>query len=210
MRSLPHTKLSRVRLGGTAAILAGLCYGAAGYLDRPGISGYIDAVLSVLSLAVPALFLRGLLGLRTQLPPATQTDFASSAGVAGFVMGCLGAVLGCFGAVPGAVGALSFLGAVPGTVGALNLTAMAMTEWWVLLFVGLPLMGLAAFLKGGRRLLGAVVSLSAALGWVSLLTDPAFSGVLLPVRSIHVAFAAAFCLSTVVWGAVLMVPHENR
>ena len=191
MRSVPRTKLSRVRLGGTAAILAGLCYAAAGYLDRPGISGYIDAFVSVLSVAVPALFLWGLLGLRTQLPPATQTHFASSAGVVGFVLGCLGAVLGA--------------------VGALSLKEMAITEWWwVLLLVGLTLMGLAAFLKGGRRLLGAVVSLSAALGWVSLLTDPAFSGVLVPVRSVHVAFAAAFCLSCVVWGAVLMVPHENR
>jgi hypothetical protein len=191
MRSVPRTKLSRVRLGGTAAILAGLCYGAAGYLDRPGISGYIDAFVSVLSVAVPALFLWGLLGLRTQLPPATQTDFASSAGVVGLVLGCLGAVLGA--------------------VGALRLKEMAITElWWVLLLVGLTLMGLAAFSKGRRRLLGAVVSISAALGWVSLLTDPAFFGVLVPVRSVHVAFAAAFCLSTVVWGAVLMVPHENR
>jgi len=210
MRSSPRTTPTRARLGGTAAVLAGLCYGAAGYLDRPGISGYIDAFVSVLSLAVPALFLRGLLGLRTQLPPATQTDFASSAGVAGFVLGCLGAVLGCFGAVPGAVGALSFLGAVPGTVGALNLTAMAMTEWWVLLLGGLTLMGLAAFLKRGRRLMGAVVSISAALGWVSLLTDSAFSGVLVPVRSVHVAFAAAFCLSCVVWGAMLMVPYRSH
>jgi hypothetical protein len=191
MRSVPRTKLSRVRLGGTAAILAGLCYGAAGYLDKPGISGYIDAFVGVLSVAVPALFLWGLLGLRTQLPPATQTDFASSAGVVGLVLGCLGAVLGA--------------------VGALRLKEMAITEWWwVLLLVGLTLMGLAAFSKGRRRLLGAVVSISAALGWVSLLTDPAFFGVLVPVRSVHVAFAAAFCLSTVVWGAVLMVPHENR
>jgi len=178
-------------LGGTAAILAGLCYAAAGYLDRPGISGYIDAFVSVLSVAVPALFLWGLLGLRTQLPPATQTHFASSAGVVGFVLGCLGAVLGA--------------------VGALSLKEMAITEWWwVLLLVGLTLMGLAAFLKGERRLLGAVVSISAALGWVSLITDPAFSGDLVPLRPVHVAFAAAFCLSWVMWGAILMMPRENR
>src|SRR5215213_5376487 len=184
MRSVPRTKLSRVRLGGTAAILAGLCYGAAGYLDRPGISGYIAAFVTVLSVAVPALLLWGLLGLRTQLPPATQTHFASSAGVVGSVLGA---------------------------VGALSLKEMAITEWWwVLLLVGLTWMGLAAFLKGGRRLLGAVVSLSAALGWVSLLTDSAFSGVLVPVRSVHVVFAAAFCLSSVAWGAMLMVPYRSH
>ena len=181
MRSSPRTTPTRVRLGGTAAVLAGLCYGVAGYLDRPGISGYIYALVSMLSLALPVLFLGGLLGLRTQLPSATQTNFASSVGVVGFVLGCLGAVLGA--------------------VGALRLKEMAITElWWVLLLVGLTLMGLAAFSKGRRRLLGAVVSISAALGWVSLLTDPAFFGVLVPVRSVHVAFAAAFCLSTVVWG----------
>jgi hypothetical protein len=139
-------------------------------LDRPGISGYIDALLSVLSVAFPALFLGGLLGLGTQLPLATRTDFASSAGVVGFVLGCFGAVLGA--------------------LGALGLGGTATTEWW--------------------WVLGAVVSISAALGWVSLLTDPAFSGVLVSLRSVHVAFAAAFCLSSMVWGAILMVPYRGH
>jgi hypothetical protein len=189
MRSSPRTTPTRVRLGGTAAVLASLCYGVAGYLDRPGISGYIYALVSMLSVAVPVLFLGGLLGLRTQLPSATQTNFASSVGVVGFVLGCLGAVLGA--------------------VGALGLETPITEWWWVLLLEGLTAMGLAAFLRGGR-LLGAVVLISAALGWVSLLTDPAFSGVLVPMRSVHVVFAAAFCCSAVVWGSVLMVPHENR
>jgi hypothetical protein len=170
--------------------LAGLCYGAAGYLDRPGISGYTGALVSVLSVALPALFLGGPLGLQTRLPPATRTDFASSTGVVGFVFGCFGAVLGI-------AGALGFKGT-------------AIKEWWVLLSAGLMLMGLAASLRGGLRLLGAVVSISGVLGWVSLLTDPTFSSVLVPMRSVHVVFAAAFCLSAVVWGTVLMVPHKNR
>ena len=191
MRSSPRTMPTRARLGGTAAVLAGLCYGAAGYFDRPGISGYTGALVSVLSVAFPALFLGGLLGLHARLSDATQTDFASSAGIVGFVFGCFGAVLGI--------------------AGALGLEGTATTFfWWVLLLAGLTLMGLAASLRGGLRLLGAVVSISGALGWVSLLTDPAFSGVLVPMRPVHVAFAAAFCLSTVVWGAVLMVPRENR
>jgi hypothetical protein len=191
MRSSPRTTPTRARLGGTAAVLAGLCYGAAGYFDRPGISGYTGALVSVLSVAFPALFLGGLLGLHARLPDATQTDFASSAGIVGFVFGCFGAVLGI--------------------AGALGLEGTATTFfWWVLLLAGLTLMGLAASLRGGLRLLGAVVSISGALGWVSLLTDPAFSSVLVPMRPVHVAFAAAFCLSSVVWGAVLMVPRENR
>jgi hypothetical protein len=191
MRSSPRTTPTRARLGGTAAVLAGLCYGAAGYFDRPGISGYTGALVSVLSVAIPALFLGGLLGLQARLPDATRrTDFASSAGVVGFVFGCFGAVLGI--------------------VGALGLEGTAPFFWWELLLDGLTLMGLVAFFRGGLRLLGAVVSISGALGWVSLLTDPAFSGVLVPMRPVHVAFAAAFCLSSVVWGALLMVPRENR
>ena len=191
MRSSPRTTPTRARLGGTAAVLAGLCYGAAGYLDRPSISGYTGALVFMLSVAIPALFLGGLLGLHARLPDATQTDFASSAGIVGFVFGCFGAVLGI--------------------AGALGLAGTATTFfWWGLFLAGLTLMGLVASLRAGLRLLGAVVSISGALGWVSLLTDPAFSGVLVPMRPVHVAFAAAFCLSWVVWGAVLMVPRENR
>jgi hypothetical protein len=191
MRSSPRTTPTRARLGGTAAVLAGLCYGAAGDLDRPSISGYTGALVFVLSVAIPALFLGGLLGLQARLPDATQTDFASSAGIVGFLLGGFGAVLGI--------------------AGALGLAGTATTFfWWELFLAGLTLMGLAASLRGGLRLLGAVVSISGALGWVSLLTDPAFSSALVPMRPVHVAFAAAFCLSSVVWGAVLMVPRENR
>jgi hypothetical protein len=191
MRSSPRTTPTRARLGGTAAVLAGLCYGAAGYFDRPGISGYTGALVSVLSVALPALFLGGLLGLHARLPDATQTDFASSAGFVGFVFGCFGAVLGI-------AGVLGLGGTIAGALG-LERTAITFF-YWVLLLAGLTLMGLAASLRGGLRLWGAVVSISGALGWVSLLTDPAFSGVLVPMRPVHVAFAAAFCLSWVVCG----------
>jgi len=192
VRSSPRPTPTLVRLGGVAAVLAGLCYGAAGYLDRPGISGYTAALVSVLSVAVPALFLGGLLGLHSRLLLAAQTSLASGAG---FVLGCFGAVLG----IAGALGS----GRIPPYSEITN-------WWWVLLLAGVALMGLAASSKGGLRLLGAVVSISAALGLVSVLTDPAFSGVLVPVRSVHVAFAATFCLSCVAWGSVLMVPHKNR
>jgi hypothetical protein len=201
MRSSLRTSPTRARLGGTAAVLAGLCYGVAGYFDSPGISGYTGALLSVLSVAFPALFLGGLLGLHARLPDATQTDFASSAGIVGFVFGCFGAVLGIAGAL-GLGEPIAWELGLPGTA--------TTFFWWVLLLAGLTLMGLAASFRGGLRLLGAVVLISGALGWVSVLTDPDFSGVLVPVRPVHVAFAAAFCLSLVVWGAVLMVSRENR
>jgi hypothetical protein len=190
MRPSSRTMPTRVRLGGTAAVLAGLCYGAAGYLDRPGISEYTSVLVSVLSVAIPALLLGGLMGLHTRLLLVARTDLASKAGL---VLGCFGSTLGIFGAL-----------------GLARYPYSHITQWWwAMMLAGLALMGLSFSLKGGLRMLGAVVAFSSVLGWVSLLTDPAFSGVLVPMRSVHVASAAAFCLSAVVWGSVLMMLHEN-
>jgi hypothetical protein len=104
------------------------------------------------------------------------------------------------------------LGALLGIVGAVGLERTPYVEltritdwWWGPLLAGLTLMGLAAFLREGLRPLGALALISGALGWVSLLTDPAFSGVLIPMRPVHVAFAAVFCLSYEAWGSMLLV-----
>jgi hypothetical protein len=75
--------------------------------------------------------------------------------------------------------------------------------------VGLTSMGLAAFLKEGSRFLGAVALTSGAFGWISLPTYPAFSGVLVPLRPAHVAFAAVFCLGSVAWGSMLLVEPNS-
>jgi hypothetical protein len=72
-----------------------------------------------------------------------------------------------------------------------------------LLYTGLTVVGVATLSKDTPRLLGALVLGSGALGWVSLLTDPGYSGILVSMRSLHVAFAALFCLSCVGWGGVL-------
>ena len=96
MRSSPRTTPTRARLGGTAAVLAGLCYGAAGYFHSPAISGYTEALVSVLSVAIPALFLGGLLGLHSRLLLTSQRTLTSGAGL---LSGCLGAMLGMVGAV---------------------------------------------------------------------------------------------------------------
>ena len=109
-----------------------------------------------------------------------------------------------------------YLGAMLGIVGALGSEQTPYQEliritqwWWAPLLAGLALMGLAAFPKEGLRPLGTLVLISGALGWVSLLTDPAFSGVLIPVRPVHVAFAAVFCLSWVVWGSMLLMMSHS-
>jgi hypothetical protein len=179
--------LIRVRWGGAAAVLAGLSYGAAGFLDKPGMSGYASVLVSVLSVATPVLFLGGLLGLHSQLLLGAGSSFTRGVG---FLLGCLGTMLGTIDAVGSE---RTFLG----------LTSIG--SWWALLFAGLTLIGLATLLKGVLRALGAMMLTSGTLGWVSLLTDPAFPGVLVPIRLVHVVFAGLFCLSSVAWGWRLFV-----
>jgi hypothetical protein len=167
--------------------LAGLSYGAAGYLHKPGISAHTDALVTVLSVATPAFFLGSLIGLRSRVLLGARRSFTTEAG---FLLGCLGSVLGIVDA----------LGLGP----LLNLT-WAGDWWWALLFAGLVLMGIAALPKQQTRLLGALVLASGMIGWVSSLTDSAFPGVLEPARRVHVAFAAVFCVSAIVWGGVLLL-----
>lgn len=76
-------------------------------------------------------------------------------------------------------------------------------DWWILLFFALTAAGLEMVFGDASRLLGVLVFASGAFGWVSLLTDPAFSGVLVSARPVHVAFASLFCLSCLAWGVTL-------
>jgi len=173
--------------------MAGLAYGAAGYLDNPGMSGSTSALVSGLTVVVPVLLLGGLLGLRYRLLLAGERSFTRGAG---FVLGCLGAMLGVI---------VTLLG--------WERTFFELADlglwWWALLFAGLTLMGLSALPSEAQRRLGALVLVSGGLGWVSLLADPAFPAALMPVRSVHVVFAAAFCLGCVSWGGMLLVgPHR--
>jgi hypothetical protein len=107
---------------------------------------------------------------------------------------------------------LGVLGTVVGLVGSVVDEEHGIAHWATiphlgggrtLLYTGLTVVGVATLGKDAPRLLGALVLGSGTLGWVSLLTDPGYSGILVSMRSLHVAFAALFCLSCVVWGGVL-------
>jgi hypothetical protein len=195
MRKFARTRGSKVsspaltRWGGAAACLAGLSYGAWGYLDNPDAPGFVTgAVLPVLTLTTPALFLGGLVGLYSWL------------GGGGGRLTRTGLLVGMLGTVLGVVHGLARWPTLP-----------CLENWFILLFVSLGVVGVAAVVfEDAPRLLGTLVLASAALGWVSLLTDPAFPGVLVPMRAVHVAFAALFCASAVVWGWALIGSPRSR
>jgi hypothetical protein len=221
------------RWGAAAACLAALSYGAAGYLDNPDASRFVTGVVvPVLGVATPALFLGSLMGLYS-LPGrggGPLRGAALLAGSVGAVLGVfdhldwweadrwiplyaaltavgLGVLVGlCF--WPGRGGGplrrvalpVGLVGTVLGLFDGLDWWE---PEWWILLFLALTAAGIEMVLGEAPRLLGVLVLTSGVLGWVSLLTDPAFSGVLVPTQPVHVAFAALFCLSCVAWGVAL-------
>ena len=194
-----RTRLMRVssspfaRWGGIAACLGGISYGAYGYFsDNPDTpSLVIDAVIPLLKVATPALFLVGFVGLHSWLESRLGGGGSRLQRV-GVVVGLLGSVVGLLGSVVDEENGVDLWATLPHLGGGRTL-----------LYTGLTVVGVATLVKNTPRLLGALVLASGTLGWISLLTDPGFSGVLLPMRSLHVAFAALFCLSCVVWGGVL-------
>jgi hypothetical protein len=229
----PTSSAYLARWGAAAACLAGLSYGAAGYLDNPDASEFVTGVVvPVLAVTTPGLFLGGLAGLYSW----TGSEGAPLRRVA-LLVGLTGTLLGVFDeldwwesdrwiplyAVLTAVG-LGILGGMyfrpAGGGGPLRRVALPVglvgtvlglfdgldwwePDWWVLLFVALTAAGLEMVLGEASRLLGVLVFASGVLGWVSLLSDPAFSGVLVPRQPVHVAFAALFCLSCLAWGVAL-------
>jgi hypothetical protein len=165
------------RWGGAAACLAALSYVAWGYLDDSEASAFVMGTLvPALSVATPALFLGGFVGLYSRLAAGGST------------LRRIGLLVGMLGTVLGLVHELGWLE----------------SDWWPLLFVGLVVTGVSTIVEGASRRLGTLVLASGTLGVVSLLTDPAFPGVVVPARPAHVAFAALFCLSCVAWGWSLL------
>jgi hypothetical protein len=188
---IPSSPLAR--WGGVAACLGGISYGAYGYFSHnPDMPRLVIAVfIPLLKLATPALFLGGLVGLHSWLGPRFGRG-GSPLERTGLVVGLLGSVVGLLGSVVDEEHGMGLWATLPHLGGGRTL-----------LYTGLTVVGVATLSKDVSRLLGGLVLGSGILGWVSLLTDPDFSGVLVSMRSLHVAFAALFCLSCVVWGGVL-------
>jgi len=145
-------------------------------LDNPDASRFVlGVVVPVLAVTTPGLFLGGLAGLYSW----TGSEGGSLRRVA-LLVGLVGTMLGLFDGMD-----------------------WWEPDWWTLLFLALTAAGLEMVLGEESRLLGVLMFACGVLGWVSLLTDPAFSDVLVPTQPVHVAFAALFCLSCLAWGVAL-------
>src|SRR5215212_10132555 len=232
-RPTEASSASLARRGAVAACLAGISYEAWGYLDNPDASGILIGVVgAVLRVTTPALFLGGLLGLYSW-PGGRGGPLRRSGLLVGSIGAVLGlfdeldwweadrwiALYAALTAVGlGILAGLYFWTgrqgdplrriALPvvlaGTVlGLLDGLDWWEPDWWILLFLALTAAGLEMVFWESSRLLGVLVFASGALGWVSKLTDPAFSYVLVPRQPVHVAFAALFCLSCLAWGVAL-------
>jgi hypothetical protein len=232
-RRMDASSRSLTRWGAVAACLGAISYGAWGYLDNPDASGFVIGIVGpVLRVAMPALFLGGLVGLYSR-----TGGRGGPLRRAGLLVGSIGAVLGIFDELDwweadrwiwlyalltaAGLGTLAcpyfwrgregnplrrialpvvLFGTVLGLLDGLDWWE---PDWWILLLVGLTAVGMGMVFGEASRLLGVLVLASGALGWVSLLTDPAFPGGLVPTRPVHVAFAALFCLSYLAWGVEL-------
>ncbi len=239
-RPMEASSPSLARWGAAAACLGGVSYGAWGFLHNPDASRFvISVVVPVLGVSTPTLFLGGFVGLYCWLRGGGNLLQRAGLLVClvGTVLGVfdesnwwesdrwilLYAVLT---AVGGSIlmGLYSWLGrgsplARTGLLAGLIGTVLGVfdgLDWWegldwsILLLAGLTAVGVGMLFEDASRLLGTMVLVSGTLGWVSLLTDPAFSGVLVPMRPVHVVVAAAFCLSWVAWGLVLFRAVSKR
>ncbi len=187
---------ARRRWGGVAAAFAGISYGTVGYLHGIDSPSYVSAVLPLLAVATPALFLVGLVGLHSQLG-----GIANRLGETAFLLGFAGTGLGVFAEVV-AWWPIPWI--------ARNWWAQLYTfSWLAQLFASLTLVGITTVVKEHLRRWGALVLTSGMFGCVSLVTDPDSSAALVPMRLAHVTFAALFCLSSIVWGCLLFREETN-
>jgi hypothetical protein len=200
----------------------------------------VGVVLPVLGVITPTLFLGGLVGLYSWLGGGGSLLQRAGliVGLVGTVLGALdrlnwwesdrwiplhvalaavgmGVIVGLYSWLGRGSSPLARTGLLVGLVGGTVLGVFDgldwwETDWWILLFAGLTAVGAGMLLEDASRLPGVLVLASGTLGWVSLLTDPAFYGVLVPMQPVHVVFVALFCLCCVAWGWVLFRAVSKR
>ena len=164
--------------------MGGVLFVVWGYIDRPNIPENLIAVIHVLALVVPTLFLAAVVGL--------SVLWRSRLGM----LGWMGMALAVY------AWGWSVLRAIVGEMWPHYLPA-----WLLFMLIGLTLMGVATVRSGWSRRSGAVVLATGVFGWVYYLTD---SGALLEARSVHIGFGLLFSLGWVVLGVGLLAAGTKR
>lgn len=180
-----------LRLGGIGALLAGVLFAIWGYVHRDEAPWYFDALATVLSFVVPALFLLGLTGLYVLCQGRV-----GRIGKFGLVLALSGSAMGVAYAVPWS----SFATREDWLASLVWLDTPLV--WWLQAFlVGLPLVGIAAIGTRNLRGLGTLLLVMGALGWLYYVTD---AGAVLEARLAHVVLAALFSLGWIALGLALL------
>src|ERR671916_3208420 len=173
-----------LRWCGFAGLWGGVLLVVWGYIDRPNIPENLIAVIHVLALVVPTLFLAAVVGL--------SVLWRSRLGMLGWMGMALAVYAWGWNVVEAIVGE-EWPHYLPG--------------WLLFMLTGLTLMGVPIVRSGWSRGTGAVVLATGGFGWVYNLTD---SGAALEARSVHIGFGLLFSLGWVVLGVGLLAAGTKR
>jgi hypothetical protein len=166
-----------------------------GYIDRPNVPENLIAVIHVLAVVVPTLFLAAVIGLSVLL--------RSRLGMLGWMGMALAVYAWGWSVVRAIVGGEEAVWAYF----AQREWPHYLASWSLFMLTGLTLMGVATVRSGWSRRTGAVVLSTGVFGWIYNLTD---SGAVLEARSVHIGFGLLFSLGWVVVGVVLLGAGTKR
>jgi hypothetical protein len=161
VRRPAHTRLMGIppspffaRLGGVAACLGGISYGAYGYLsDNPDMPSLLtEGVVPLMKLATWVLFFGGLVGLHCWLGSRLGGGGSRLLERAGVVVGLLASGLGALASVVDEEHGMGLWATLP------------QGKEQALLYTGLTVVGVATLVKDAPRRVGALVLASGILG----------------------------------------------
>jgi hypothetical protein len=183
--------LTLLRSGAFSALLAGVLFATWGYVHRDDAPWYFDALATVLSFVVPALFLLGLAGVYVLCKGRV-----GRIGKVGIVLALSGSAMGVAYAVP-----WSFFATREDWLSSVAWLDTPLVWWLQVFLAGLPLVGIAAFGTRNLRGLGTLLLVMGALGWLYYVTD---AGAVLEARLAHVVLAALFSIGWIALGLALL------
>jgi hypothetical protein len=169
-------------------MLGGILFVVWGYVDRPLLPAFPEAIVSILNGVVPALFMVGVVGILV---------------LCGGRIGALcwpGMVLALYGSAFGVMGAL--VDGNPLYTYFAHWGLALLNAWLASMNSGLTLAGIASLGAWESKGLGTLILAIGLFGWGYDLTDSSFG---LLVRSAHVGFGLLFSLAWVALGLRLWV-----